>query len=562
MQPFDTARRELLKLGGLGLAAAPAGYIAAQDRAHSAATTSHVLTPMFYDVRTYGATGDGKTYDTAAFNQAIAACANAGGGTVYVPAGNYLCYTIHLRSNVELYLAQGSTIIAAETPAEGATSGPTTGYDAPEPNTAWDAYQDFGHNHWHNSLMWGEDLHDLSITGPGLIWGKGLNAGHGNRPLPSGVGNKSIALKNCRNVQLRDFSVKKGGHFALLLTAVDVLKIDGLTLDTDRDGMDIDCCHNVHVSNCTVNSPEDDGICLKSSYGLGYARACDNITITNCFVTARYEIGTLIDGTVKPVQMANNKMSNGRMKAGTESNGGFRNISISNCVFDHSRGLALESADGAILEDIVVSNITMRDAPDIPLFLRLCARMRGPADAKVGTLRRIKISNINSYNSTGLYPAIIAGIPGALIEDISLSDIYFHKVGGADKKIADTEPDEQIKRLPRPYPLPHHVPRSRPLSAPHPQHRDDQHRIPPRQARRPPCHLGSRRRRPRHLPPAHATRNRRGKLLPPQHHQLPPLRLPADPRQEPSPKPTASLPDERISNILVAIAQAQPARSK
>jgi polygalacturonase len=456
MQPLDTARRELLKLGGLGLAAAtaPTAYIAAQNRARPAAAASHVLAPMFHDVRTYGATGDGKTYDTAAINKAIAACADAGGGTVYIPAGNYLCYTIHLRSNVELYLAQGSTIIAAETPAEGATSGPTTGYDSPEPNTAWDAYQDFGHNHWHNSLMWGEDLHDISITGPGLIWGKGLSAGHGNRPLPSGVGNKSIALKNCRNVQLRDFSVKKGGHFALLLTAVDVLKIDGLTLDTDRDGVDIDCCHNVHVSNCTVNSPEDDGICLKSSYGLGYARACDNITITNCFVTARYEIGTLIDGTLKPVRMANNKMSNGRMKAGTESNGGFRNISISNCVFDHSRGLALESADGAILEDIVVSNITMRDAPDTPLFLRLCARMRGPADAKVGTLRRVKISNVSSYNSTGLYPAIIAGIPGALIEDISLSDIYFHKIGGAAKKIADTEPDEQKNGYPDPTRFP------------------------------------------------------------------------------------------------------------
>jgi polygalacturonase len=197
-----------------------------------------------------------------------------------------------------------------------------------------------------------------------------------------------------------------------------------------------------------VNSPEDDGICLKSSYGLGYARACDNVTITNCLVTARYEIGTLIDGTCKPVRMANKKMSNGRIKAGTESNGGFRNISISNCVFDHSRGLALESADGALLEDIVVSNITMKDCPDTPLFLRLCARMRGPSDARMGTLRRVKISHINSFNSTGLYPGMIAGIPGSPIEDISLSDIYIHKVGGADKAMADSDPDEQVHGYP------------------------------------------------------------------------------------------------------------------
>ena len=451
MNHFENTRRELLRFGSLGLAAAavPPAYTTSL---HAARRTpgSAVLAPLFYDVRTYGAVGDGKAYDTTAFNKALAACSDAGGGTVYVPAGTYLCYSIHLRSNVELYLAQGSTIMAAETPTEGASSGPTSGYDVPEPNTAWDAYQDFGHNHWHNSLMWGEDLHDLSITGPGLIWGKGLSAGHGNHVLPNGVGDKAITLKNCRNVQLRNFSIKKGGHLALLLTAVDTVKIDSLTLDTDRDGMDIDCCRNVHVSNCTVNSPEDDGICLKSSYGLGYARACDNITITNCLVTARYEIGTLIDGTCKPVQMANKKLPNGRMKAGTESNGGFRNIAISNCVFDHSRGLALESADGALLEDVVISNITMRECPDLPLFMRLCARMRGPADAKVGTLRRVKISNINSYNSTGLYPAVIAGIPGALIEDVSLTDIYFHKAGGADKAIADSEPDEQVKGYPDP----------------------------------------------------------------------------------------------------------------
>jgi polygalacturonase len=459
MHRINDSRRGLLKLGGIGLAvgAAPALHAATAYGSQSE-SASRILPPLFFDVRVYGATGDGKSYDTSAINKAIEACADAGGGTVYVPSGTYLCYSIHLRSNVELYLAQGSVIVAAETPVEGATSGPTTGYDLPEPNTAWDAYQDYGHNHWHNSLIWGEDLHDISIGGPGLIWGKGLSAGHGNHVLPNGVGNKAIALKNCRNVQLRDFSVKKGGHFALLLTAVDVLKIDGLTLDTDRDGMDIDCCRNVHVSNCTVNSPEDDGICLKSSYSLGYARPCDNVTITNCFVTARYEIGTLIDGSCKPVRMANKKMSNGRMKAGTESNGGFRNIAISNCVFDHSRGLALESADGALLEDIVVSNITMRECPDTPLFLRLCARMRGPSEAKIGTLRRVKICNINSYNSTGLFPAIIAGIPGSPIEDVSLSDIYFHKVGGADKTMAGIEPDEQVHGYPDPTRFPAMLP--------------------------------------------------------------------------------------------------------
>ena len=105
------------------------------------------------------------------------------------------------------------------------------------------------------------------------------------------MGNKAIALKNCRNVIFRDFSILKGGHFGLLLTGVDNLTIDNLKIDTDRDGIDIDCCQNVRVSNCTVNSPWDDGICPKSSYALGYARATRNVTITNCWVTGTYELG-------------------------------------------------------------------------------------------------------------------------------------------------------------------------------------------------------------------------------------------------------------------------------
>ena len=178
----------------------------------------------------------------------------------------------------------------------------------PSPRPTWDAYQDYGHNHWHNSLLWGEDIHDFSITGTGLIWGKGLSFGagraaRGNYPIyiaeQPGVGNKAIALKNCRNVLLRDFSILKGGHFGLLLTGVDNLTIDNLKIDTDRDGMDIDCCQNVRVSNCTVNSPWDDGICPKSSYALGYARPTRNVTITNCWVTGCYELGTVLDGTFK-----------------------------------------------------------------------------------------------------------------------------------------------------------------------------------------------------------------------------------------------------------------------
>ena len=292
MDPFNSARRELLRLGGMGLAAAavttvPAAYAA--PRSSNPSTTLNI-----FDIRTYGAVGDGKAVDSPAINKAIEAAAAAGGGTVFFPAGTWLSFSIRLKNHVALYLSQGSTLLAADSPKPGETTGYNGGtYDAAEPKTAWDAYQDYGHNHWHNSLLWGENIHDLSITGPGLIFGKGLSYGAGPGRPPGatppanpprspiegaavvrpprgnytmfqaeqpGVGNKAIALKNCRNVIFRDFSILKGGHFGLLLTGVDNLTIDNLTIDTDRDGIDIDCCRNVRVSNCTVNSPEDDAI--------------------------------------------------------------------------------------------------------------------------------------------------------------------------------------------------------------------------------------------------------------------------------------------------------------
>ncbi len=307
MDSFSAARRDLLKLSGLGLAGAAAPLAALAQSSQPAAHPGAAST--LFDVRAFGATGDGKTLDTPAINQAIAAAAAAGGGTVFFPAGTYLCFSIRLQSLVHLSLAQGSTILAADSPLPGPATGYNGGtYDAAEPNTAWDAFQDYGHNHWHNSLLWGEALHDLSITGPGLIHGRGLS--HGGESAPRGkyqafkaeqpgVGNKAIALKNCRNVIFRDFSILKGGHFGLLLTGVDNLTIDNLKIDTDRDGMDIDCCKNVRVSNCTVNSPWDDGICPKSSFALGYARPTENLTITNCFVTGCYELGSVLDGTFR-----------------------------------------------------------------------------------------------------------------------------------------------------------------------------------------------------------------------------------------------------------------------
>jgi len=426
-----------------------------------------------FDVRKYGAKGDGKALDSPAINKAIDAAAAAGGGTVLVLAGTYRSFSIRLKSNVALYLDQGATILAAD-PRDGDGK-----YDLPEPNQ-WDQYQDFGHSHWRNSLIWGENLENISILGPGRIWGKGLvRSGSQSRtkeqndalekqgPDPKagpfgypnardavepGWGNKAISLKLSRNVIIRDITILHGGHFAILATGVDNLTVDNVKIDTNRDGIDVDACKNVRISNCTVNSPFDDGICPKSSYALGYARVTENVTITNCQVSG-YDEGTLLDGTYKrDFRNANGTFSpTGRIKFGTESNGGFKNITVSNCVFDYSRGLALEAVDGALLEDVTISNITMRDISNSPIFLRLGARNRGPKETtKTGAMRRVIISNVVVYNADPKYSSIISGIPGYLIEDVQLNNIRVYAKGGGTKEQAALEPPEREALYPEP----------------------------------------------------------------------------------------------------------------
>jgi polygalacturonase len=295
----------------------------------------NLLSAKIYDVKTFGAVGNGKALDTDDINKTIDSASAAGGGTVFFSAGTYLSYSIHLKNNISLYLDQGATLIGAETSEEG------VGYDPPEPNEWGDVhkYQDFGHSHWHNSLIWGENLENISILGPGLIYGKGLsrsgrrprdrgqryrqNQGRQqpgsregnnlarprapeNRPVDlsryTGYGNKAIALKNCRNVIIRDISFLMGGHFCILATGVDNLTLDNLKMDKNRDGSDIDCCQHVRISNYSVNSPNEDAIVLKSSFALGYARATENLTITNCQVTG-YDPQVLLLFTLRNLVM-------------------------------------------------------------------------------------------------------------------------------------------------------------------------------------------------------------------------------------------------------------------
>ncbi len=310
------------------------------------ALTAAALCPAqhVYDVRDFGAKGNGVHIDSHAINAAIEQAALEGGGMVRVPEGVYPCYSIRLKSNITLQLDSGAIVKAAMPTAE-------ESYDLPEENLS--RYQDFGHSHWKNSLIWGIGLRNIAITGKGRIDGSGvLSRG---RPTLNGlpVANKAVALRECRQVRLADIEMLNCGHFALLLTGVDSLMIEGLTVDTNRDGLDIDCCEDVIIRDCRVNTLNDDAIVLKTSYGLNRLKPTANVIIENCHVTG-YDVGTLMDGTLTTLQTKapDQDGPTGRIKLGTESNGDFRNIIIRNCSFTHCRGLALETVSRLSVPDV------------------------------------------------------------------------------------------------------------------------------------------------------------------------------------------------------------------
>ena len=424
------------------------------------------------DVRAFGAKGDGAALDTDAINAAIRAGHAGGGGEVVLPPGRWLSFSIRLLSGVTLRLEEGCVLEAAD-PARHAGA-----YDPAEPNP-FDLYQDFGHSHWRNSLIWGDGVEDVAIVGPGLIDGVGLTReGPGSRwkrqagefPVSmaglsaqemavlvpdleamAGQGNKAIALKNARRVRLDGFTIWRGGHFAVLATGCDHLTIQGLRIDTNRDGLDIDGCRDVTIADCRVNTPNDDAIVLKSSLALGEVRSTERVEITRCHVSG-FDLGTMLDGTEgRTQQLAPDRdRVTGRIKLGTESNGDFRHIIISDCRFTRSRGLALETVDGGTIEDVTIRDVVMNEVTTAPLFLRLGDRARGPEGTSRGAMRRIHVHNLTAHDILPDYAATIAGLEGDPIEDAALTDIHLVYAGAGDAAWAQRRPDDMAQAYPEP----------------------------------------------------------------------------------------------------------------
>jgi polygalacturonase len=389
-----------------------------------------------YNIMDFGAVNDGVTNCTEAFNKVITACSENGGGTVIVPAGNFKSGTIQMKDNVELHLEIGSTLLAS-----------TKHEDFPrQPQPEYRSYVDRGG--WY-ALIYAEGASNIAITGLGIIDGDGAQ----QKPRPGSTGAdvdgrpRNILFISCKRVRVEGIKMINSGiwnqHY---LNCEDVI-VDRVEVynhsNRNNDAIDIDGCRRVTVSN-SIFDTDDDGITLKST-GLA---ATEDVVITNCVVSSFCNA----------------------IKAGTESTGGFRNITISNCVIKPSRsttdpifrtshkgitGISLEIVDGGTMEGITISNITI-EGTQCPLYIRLGNRARkhtvNAPEPPVGIMRNIAIKNVVAYNTDNFSNSITA-IPGHYVENVNIEDVQFFNKGGlqtGDNIASHLDVKEDEKGYPQP----------------------------------------------------------------------------------------------------------------
>ena len=382
------ARRTLRTLCALALAAGGVG----------AAATAHAAATQVFNVKSYGATGNGSTIDTPAINKAIAAASAAGGDEVLFPAGTYESVSVHLKSNVQIYLDAGATIRAA-----------ATGFDAPEAN-AYSQYQDYGHSHFHDSLIWGDSLTNVSFAGSGTIDGDG----HLKTGTPSsGQADHAIAITRSSGISFTGITVKNGGWIAILVNGIDHLTISKLNVQTakDRDGIDVINTENATVSDSSIDSV-DDSLVFKSDYALGRTYPNQNVTVTD--VTA--------------------SSNNNAFQFGSETCGNFNDYTFSHLTVNAAgkAGLGIVSMDGAKITDVSYTDVAMRDAAT-PIFIKIGDRGRCPGSPGPGSISGITFNHVTGTHLSDLganYTSTITGMPGHPVSDVTVENVDLTVPGG------------------------------------------------------------------------------------------------------------------------------------
>ncbi|MDF7823606.1 glycoside hydrolase family 28 protein [Pontiellaceae bacterium B12227] len=411
-----------------------------------------------FNVKKFGAVGDGVAMDTVALQAAIDACTTAGGGTVWVPVGKYPIGTLQLKSNITLSLDHGATIMGSQDMKD-------YPIDQLLPSREGNS----------ECLLYAEDAVNIRLEGLGVIDGRGHPEFFPKRAGPGGKDNRPrlIRFENCRNVTFSGLTYKNPAFWGIHLVDCKEVLFSGVSVrmrnnHSNNDGLDLDACENVLIENCDIISG-DDAICLKSTLG-----PCRNITVRNCRVSS----------------------NTAALKFGTSSYGGFIDIDVSNCYFyDCPMGaIKLQSVDGGQLENVSISRIVM-DEVGCPIFIRLGNRGRtytkntktgsyqgpdvNPEGAGVGSIKGIHISEvvatvviedrekaarahykklkvdttpgITDQEKAKAGPIMITGIPDYYVEDVVLENIQISYPGHGTEEDAQREVAEDIARYPEQF---------------------------------------------------------------------------------------------------------------
>jgi len=395
----------------------------------AALTPANRATSRFYNVRDFGAKGNGTGNDGPAISAAIEACHAAGGGTVFAPAGIYATGSIRLQSHVTLALDAGAVLRAT-----------ARAMNPWEPNPHDRGLMDPAYYHWQASLLWGENLEGVKIVGPGTLDGSALTR---SSKMPAGAGDKAIALKQCRGVEIRNLNIEQGGHYAILASGCTDVLVDNVTIKTGRDGIDLMQCRDVTISNCHIYclrredgrpAGGDDAIKLGSDLSLGAVLPSENITVRNCVLASGCNA----------------------LQFGSETIGAFKNVRFENIriLAGGKAGISITSNDGSVISDVVCMDIVM-ERVFAPFFLKISDVARVPEAAyKRGSIRRVRFENIVATNCvhpvTGAeMPSVIWGKPGAPIEEIEFRNVSITVKGGGTLKQAALTPAESDARFPK-----------------------------------------------------------------------------------------------------------------
>ncbi len=371
-----------------------------------------------YDVRDFGASGIKSQKATQAIQRAIDVCAENGGGTVYLPPGDYLSGTIRLKDHVKLYLERGAVLFAS--------------HDTADYQVDYDIYK--GSNPHQPVLIYAENSQNIGIEGNGIIDGQARREYDDLRGVDSFIGRETqnartagvemkmyykippmvslIYFVDCDVVNIADVQIRESSSWTLHLQWCTKVNIKGIKLESsleqgvNADGIDIDGCQDVVISDCII-STGDDAIVLKSTLTNERFENCENISVNNCVLTS----------------------TSSALKIGTETFGDFRNILFNNCTITNTnRGLGIIVRDGGSVSDVIFSNISMQldrkhfnwwgDAD--PFFLVVLKRNQ---NSKIGSIEHIQFNNIIAHAQGS---SKLTGFPGKPISHISFSDVQIH----------------------------------------------------------------------------------------------------------------------------------------